>query len=122
MTRPGLLNRRVGLFRDEGLTQGIYGEHIEDWTLVGSRWSELKDGAGTEKFADESERASQSSIVNLPYDELTKTLGPADRLRYDDSSGVVVEYDIQSASDLQGLHETIRVVALIRSPEANRIP
>ncbi len=122
MTRPGLRNRRVGLFRDTGTTQGIYGDHIEDWTLLTSRWAQLQDGVGSEKFADESERAKQAAIINLPYDETTKGLGPADRVRYDDGAGLVVEYDIQSASDVGGLHETVRLVCLIRSPEATRIP
>jgi len=112
----------VGLFRDTGTTQGIYGDHIEDWTLLTSRWAQLQDGVGSEKFADESERAKQAAIINLPYDETTKGLGPADRVRYDDGAGLVVEYDIQSASDVGGLHETVRLVCLIRSPEATRIP
>lgn len=118
MTRPGRINRRVELYRDTGTTQGIYGEHVEDWTLIGSRWAEIAPGRGREVFAQESERASQAVTFTIRADELTRTLTPADRVR--DTDGI--EYDIQAVADKVTRHRYIDLLALRRSPEANRVP
>ena len=117
MTRPGRLDRRVELRRDTGATQGIYGEHEESWTLIGSRWAEINPGKGSERFAEESERATQAVTFTIRADELTRTLTSADRIR--DTDGI--EYDIQSVADKFTEHRYIDVLTLRRSPEANRI-
>ena len=119
MTRPGVINRRVELFRDTGATQGIYGEHVEDWTLIGSRWAEIAPGRGREVFAQASERASQAVTFTIRADELTRTLTPADRVRDKDSD---IEYDIQAVADKLTAHRYIDLLTLRRSPEAGRIP
>ena len=119
MTRPGLINRRVELYRDEGTTQGIYGEHVEDWTLIGSRWAEIQPGRGREVFSDDSERASQAVTFTIRADEVTRTLTPADRV-IDKDTGI--QYDIQAVADKQTRHRYIDLLTLRRSPEANRIP
>ena len=118
MTRPGRLDRRLELYRDTSTTQGIYGDHIEAWTLIGSRWSEIAPGRGREVFAQESERASQAVTITIRADEVTRTLTPADRVR--DTDGI--EYDIQAVADKFTEHRYIELLTLRRSPEASRIP
>ena len=117
MSRPGKINRRVELRRDTGTTQDAFGSHIEDWTLIGSRWAEINPGKGGEVFAQESERATQTVIIVIRRDELTSTLNAADRIV--DTDGI--EYDIQSVSDRLTAHRYVEILALRRSPEANRV-
>ena len=117
MSRPGRINRRVELRRDTGTTQDEFGAHLEEWTLIGSRWAEIQPGKGGEVFAEESERAKQAVTIVIRRDELTKTLTPADRIV--DTDGI--EYDIQSVSDRLTAHRYVEILALRRSPEANRV-
>ena len=119
MSRPGELNRRVELYRDEGATQGLYGDHIEDWTLLGSRWAEIAPGRGREVFAQESERAAQAVTFTVRADTMTRALTPADRARDKDTG---IEYDIQAVADKLTAHTYIELLTLRRSPEANRVP
>lgn len=122
MSRPGRLNRRIQVWRDTGTTVNTLGEKVEAWTLMGDRSANLDAAKGTEAFREESTRAKQPVVIDVRYDELTKTLGGSDRLRYDDGDGVVFEYDIQSVADRFGDHRYIRIQALHRSPESNRLP
>ena len=117
MSRPGRINRRVELRRDTGTTQDAFGAHIEEWTLIGSRWAEIQPGKGSEVFAQESERAKQTVVIIIRHDELTSTLIPPDRIV--DTDGI--EYDIQSVADRFTAHRYIEILALRRSPEANRV-
>lgn len=117
MTGAGDLDRRVEVWRDEGDGQGLFGEAVEEWTLLGSRWAQISPGKGTEKFSESSERATQAITITVRADELTRTLDPKDRLRYNG-----FEYDIESVSDRVTKHEFIDVLALHRSPEADRLP
>ena len=105
------------MWRDEGTTQDTYGAAVEDWKLQGSRWGNIMPGRGAERFAQDSERASQAVTITIRYDELTVTLGPKDRLRYQTS-----EYDVQSVGDVDTAHRYIDVLCLLRSPEADRLP
>lgn len=122
MSRPGRLNRRVQVWRDTGTTVNALGEKVETWTLMGDRAASLDAAKGQENFREEAVRERQPVVIDVRYDELTKTLGGADRLRYDDGDGVVFEYDIQSAADRFGDHRYIRIQALHRSAEASRLP
>lgn len=122
MSRPGRLNRRVQVWRDTGTTVNTLGEKVEDWTMVGDRYANLDAAKGSEFFAEEAIREKQPVVIDVRYDELTKTLTGGDRLRYDDGDGVVFEYDIQSAADRFGDHRYIRINAVHRSPEASRLP
>lgn len=117
MSRPGRINRRVELRRDTGTNSDEFGAHIEEWTDIGSRWAEIQPGKGSEVFAEESERATQTVTIIVRHDELTSTLGPADRIV--DTDGI--EYDIQSVSDRFTAHRYIDILSLRRSPEANRV-
>ena len=122
MSRPGRLNRRVEVWRDTGTTVNSLGEKEETWTMMGDRSASLDAAKGSETFREESVRESQPVVIDVRYDELTKTLGPVDWLRYNDGDGVVHDYDIQSASDRFGDHRYIRINALVRGPEASRLP
>ena len=119
MSRPGRLNRRVELWRDPGTTQGQFGEVTEEWALIGSRWAEVAPGVarGSERFAQEAERAIQFVTITMRFDELTATLDPKDRLRYQSD-----EYDIHNVSDRFTKHRYVEVLATHRSPEADRLP
>ena len=105
------------LWRDPGTTQGLFGEVTEEWSLIGSRWASVQPGRGSERFAQESERTSQAVTIVVRHDELTATLTRKDRIRYNS-----FEYDIESVSDRFSEHRYIEVLAVHRSPEANRLP
>ena len=117
MSRPGNLNRRVELWRDPGTTQGAFGEVTEEWALIGSRWASVQPGRGSERFQQESERATQAVTIVIRHDELTATLTRKDRVRYQ-----TTEYDIVSISDRFTDHRYIEILAVHRSPEADRLP
>ena len=121
MTRIGDLDRRVRLYQDTGAAQSPLGAHEEVWTLQGSRWAQITPDRGSEAFREEAERARQAIVITIFYDDLTKTVGPAWRMIYD-ADGVSREYDIQSVGDVDSAHEFITVRALLRSPEAARVP
>ena len=123
MSRPGVLNRRVQIWRDTGTTVNSLGEKVEDWTQVGSRYAQIGAIRGTEQFADEAIRSKQPVVIDIRYDkDLINILGPGDRIRYDDEAGALHEYDIQSTADQQGRHRYVRCECLLRSPEAARLP
>ena len=122
MTRPGALRRRLTIWRDVGAGVDSLGQHEEDWQPIGNRSGSIEAAKGVEQFQQDAIRARQPVVIVIRWDQLTKLVGPADRLRYNDEDGVVIEYDIQSATDIGALHKYIRINALVRSPEANRLP
>ena len=121
MSRPGALNRRVELWRDT-TGQGNFGEPQPAWALIGSRWASIMPGAsrgvGAERYAQDAERSTQAVVITVRYDELTKTLDPKDRIRYDGTD----EYDVVSVSDLDTAHRYVEILAKHRSPETDRLP
>ena len=122
MSRPGALRRRLQIWRDQGTSQGTYGEALEDWQLLADRWGALHPARGREIFRQESERAQQTIEIVFRWDNVTKTISRKDRIAYRADTDIVDEYDIQSVADVQAEHRYVRIQALKRSPEASRLP
>lgn len=122
MSRPGRLNKRVEIWRDPGTTQGAFGEVTEEWALLTTRLAEIQPGRGSERFADEAERATQSVVIVMRSDTTTRAITPKDRVRYIDGAGLSLEYDIHSVSDRFTRQRYVEILASHRSPEADRLP
>lgn len=78
----GQLRYRIELWRYTTTTDPLGGE-IKAWAFLKKRWADMTSGTGRERREAAQEVSSIAATFSIRRDSLTRTLTPADRLRYD---------------------------------------
>lgn len=100
---------RVSVQRPAG-TPGVSG-HVDlsddsNWQSMGSRWASFKTRGGSEGVLFDQVQADVSHVIEMPYDSLTRTIGPRWRLTM---QGRV--FHITNVHDVDEQRRRIRVYA-----------
>jgi len=77
----GKRDRRVTIQRFTA-TKDEYGEDIETWADLGTRWTAIFYGKGEERRQAAVEEGKQSASFVMLADSITKTISVRDRLSY----------------------------------------
>lgn len=82
MIAAGSLDRRVTIQRN-GAGEDEYGEQIEGWVDIGTRWTAVYYGTGSERREAAATQGSQAASFVMRADSLTRTITLQDRLVFD---------------------------------------
>lgn len=81
MTPAGQRDKRVTIERFTS-TRDEYNEPVEQWSVVGTRWTAIFYGKGEERRQAAVEEGKQSASFVMLADSITKTISVRDRLFY----------------------------------------
>lgn len=72
----GKRDQRVDVYVDSGTTLTNEGQHIEEWSLVGTRWTEVIGRGGNNFTRAVQMQATSTHLLRMRADSLTKPLVP----------------------------------------------
>lgn len=101
-TDAGQLTHRV-LIERRAVARDAFGAAEGTWTSIGRRWTWPRFGTGQERREAAQSSASLAATFRMRACSLTRSLGPADRLRCDPLRPVPSDLEAATAWDIRSV-------------------
>lgn len=82
-TPAGSLRDRITISRAV-ITTDTYGGEVQDWQPLAQRWASVRYGTGQERREAAQINATVPATFRIRVDSITKTIGPKDRIEFND--------------------------------------
>lgn len=73
---PGKRDQRIAVYSDVGTTVDGVGQHQPSWSLVGSRWAEVRGASSKDLFNNDQVQSQGMFVVTVLADSLTRAIDP----------------------------------------------